>query len=76
MFEVLLGEVPDPTSANVERLGNEVRVHLVVNSSITYPFGIVLPKLHFAGSIFGQTMATKYFADNPIIHAFQGKEKY
>lgn len=58
MFAVSLGDPLDFVLADLELDGNKVRVHLILNNSLSYPLDIVLVELLFALSIVGQVMPT------------------
>ena len=59
---VLFGELMDSSPTDVELLGNVPGVHVVINNTLTDPGDIVLVKLHFAGTVGGEIMATKSLA--------------
>jgi len=59
---VLLGELLDASTADLELISDELRVGVVIDNTFTDPVDIVLIKLHLARSIVGEIMPTKSFA--------------
>ena len=60
---VLFDELLDPSPTDLELLGDQPGVHVMINNPLTYPGDILLVKLHFRWSIVGEIMPTKSLAD-------------
>jgi hypothetical protein len=66
-ISILLGELLDSSLADLELLGNQNSVHVVINNTLTNLGDIVLVKLHFTWSIVGQILPTKSLADTTVM---------
>lgn len=60
---VVLGELLDPTTTDVELVGLQPRVHIVVNDAMTDSFDIILLQLHTVRLVKGLIIPTKSFPD-------------
>jgi hypothetical protein len=58
-----LGELLDSSPTALELLGDQTRVHAVVDNSLTHPGGIILIEFHFTRLIAGEIAPTKFLAD-------------
>jgi len=61
-FPVFFGELLNLSAANLELIGNELRVHAMINNSLTYPGDIVLIEFHFTWSVIREIVLTKSLA--------------
>jgi hypothetical protein len=66
ILPVFLGELLDSPPTDLELLGDDLRVHVMIDNSPTDPGNIVLVKLHFPGLIVGQIVPTKSLADTTV----------
>ena len=62
VIAVLFGELLDPSTTDLELLGNQASVHAMINNSLTNPGDILLVKLHFTRWLVGEIMPTKSLA--------------
>jgi len=60
---VLFDELLDPSPTDLELLGDQPGVHVMINNPLTYPGDILPVKLHFRWSIVGEIMPTTSLAD-------------
>jgi hypothetical protein len=59
---VFFGELLNSSTANLELIGNELRVYDMINNSLTYPDDIVLIEFHFTWSVVREIVLTKSLA--------------
>jgi hypothetical protein len=64
---VFFSELLDASAANVELLGDQAGVHVVINNPLTDSGDIILVELHFTWSIIGQIMATRSLAYSTLL---------
>ena len=65
-FSVCLGQLLDASTADVELIGNELGIHLVINDSFTDPVDIILLQLHLIDTKKRVIVLTKSFPDSPM----------
>lgn len=65
-FSVRLGQLLDASSADVELLGNELGVEVIINNSFTDPVNIILVQLHLIDTNKWVIVLTKSFPDSTV----------
>lgn len=56
---ILFGELLNPSTANLELLGDQAGIRVVITNTLIDPGNIGLVKLHFTCSIVGEILPTK-----------------
>jgi len=62
-FSILLGELLDPTPADVGPISDVLRVEAVIDNEPTDPVHIILVQLHLVTTLQGLIVPTKSFPD-------------